>query len=132
MEVLALLPHANKLVNAIRLDDPLPVSCISQDRLNEVATPTCLDDFKSYIKEVGGDYHESVCPLPPHQLLNHSRRTRTPDPQDHHMDRSLPSEHSRPRYRWRNRRSSGPDPAMGHRRSYTSRLLRPQIGLRLE
>jgi len=67
MEVLALLPYANRLVNAIHLDDPLLVCCLSQERINDLATPTHLDIFKKYLLETEGDYQERVCcpgPIP--------------------------------------------------------------------
>ena len=71
METLALLPHANQLVNAIHHDDPLPLSCISEEKVNALTIPTRLDDFQNHISEAGGGYNEAVCclPLPLHQPL---------------------------------------------------------------
>ena len=39
-----LRPHAKTLVGGIRADDSLPVSCLSQERVNESTIPTCLED----------------------------------------------------------------------------------------
>ncbi|MCJ1250460.1 hypothetical protein MMC30_007688 [Trapelia coarctata] len=60
MEITALLRNANKLVDSINPKDPLPLSCVSQDRINELATATCLRTSKNYIKEAHEDYQEAT------------------------------------------------------------------------
>lgn len=49
MNALQLRPLARKLVQAIRLGDALPVSCISEERVENLSSPTSLQELSGEI-----------------------------------------------------------------------------------
>ena len=52
--ILDLLPFAQILVEKIKIDDTLPVICLSQERVNQLSVPTVLDDVAKYVSELDG------------------------------------------------------------------------------
>ena len=50
MELSQIRLYAKKLADAIHTDDPLPVSCLSQDRVDQLSDPTALEDIFSIVE----------------------------------------------------------------------------------
>ena len=60
MDLPQLRLYATKLVDTMRPDDPLPASCLAQERVDQLSEPTVLDDLFNGIEAMSSQKDVSL------------------------------------------------------------------------